>query len=99
MKVSTVRLALLFILLSACDATFTVAFILGGYGFEANPVMSLLTKNLSLFPVVKVGLTSIVAVVAVTADRRERWGRYGLIAGIIFYLGVLIWNYKELLFG
>ncbi len=92
------RLALLFVLLSVCDATFTVCFILGGYGTEANPLLQGLTGHLYVLPIVKFVTAVVIASIAVIAERRgQAWGRYGLVACTIFYGGVLLWNYKELL--
>ncbi len=94
------RLALLFVLLSVCDATFTVCFILGGYGTKANPLLRGLTGHLYLLPIVKFVTAAVITSIAVIAERRgQAWGKYGLVACIIFYGGVLLWNYKELLLG
>ncbi|RLI76334.1 hypothetical protein DRP05_13145 [Archaeoglobales archaeon] len=94
------RLALLFILLSVCDATFTVCFIIGGHGTEANPLLQSLMENLYALPLIKFTAALTIAWIAIRADRKGySWGRYGLIICSLFYGGVLLWNYKELLFG
>jgi len=97
----TKRLALLFVLLSVCDATFTVCFVIGGYGTEVNIFLKDLVENYpSALPLIKFASASVIALVGLHADRKgHSWGKYGLIACSLFYGGVLLWNYKELLFG